>query len=886
MKNAGKTEDWLIERASGVWRKDPLRAILELFPFGTDPKYSLVRLQEPWRSRYPNCEYGLDAWACEVCDRIALHVAEHDFDMVNAVDPIRVAVASGHGPGKLEPLDNEIDTPRGRRKFGELKVGDLVFGVDGQPTRIVGIPYRGVRPCYKVTFDDGSSVVVGREHLWTVQGRQQRRKDTKGSALGKWVTLETHEIIERGVLRKNGAVMARQWCIPRARAVQFPRAEQPLPPYYVGVFIGDGTAASGNLSVRDIQVLEHLKEIGIAFEEYRCPDKDMFSVTVHHVRGGLRTAGLLGRRSHERFIPNCYKYASVEQRWELFRGLIDSDAYIDKQGSISYTTTSRQLADDVVWLVRSLGGKAWVRDTVKKSFYYDDDWRRVYCKDAYNVAIALPPNEKLGYAELYLLPRVGKKIQERYLTRWIASIEPVGDKEGMCISVDRADGLYLTHDFIVTHNSFFVGALTWWIMTTRPNCKGTITATTMPQLEAKTWAQVASMQKDCLTGHWFEITQGRGSMRMYAKESREGWACTAQTSKEENSESFAGQHAASSTSFYIFDEASGIPDKIWEVAEGGLTDGEPMIFAFGNPTRASGGFYNCFHRDAARWDTFKVDSRNAQLTNKKQIAEWAEVYGEDSDFFKVRVRGEFPDNASVQFIPTSAVEAAMSREAPGVGGNSFKRAIVGLDIARFGDDASVIATRIGRDAASIPFKEVRKLDGPMVGQALAAHCGYLLDTLKFREVRVYFDRAGVGASVWDWLRYEYNDPRVRYYPVDFGAKAQKSNVYANKRIEMWGRMKEWLITGDGCLPKNDDLKTELISPEFSYNDRQQMVLERKKDLKDRIGCSPDRADALSLTFADEMADLVSDDVESGRRQSWRRTNDMDPTTALEREDTW
>lgn len=90
MKNAGKTEDWLIERASGVWRKDPLRAILELFPFGTDPKYSLVRLQEPWRSRYPNCTYGLDAWACEVCDRIALRVAEHDFDMVNAVDSMRI----------------------------------------------------------------------------------------------------------------------------------------------------------------------------------------------------------------------------------------------------------------------------------------------------------------------------------------------------------------------------------------------------------------------------------------------------------------------------------------------------------------------------------------------------------------------------------------------------------------------------------------------------------------------------------------------------------------------------------------------------------------------------------------------------------------------------
>lgn len=430
-----------------------------------------------------------------------------------------------------------------------------------------------------------------------------------------------------------------------------------------------------------------------------------------------------------------------------------------------------------------------------------------------------------------------------------------------------------------------VGLLVWWIMATRPNAKGTITATTMPQLEAKTWAQIAAMQKDCLVGHWFEVTQGKGSMRLYAKEARESWACTAQTSKEENSESFAGQHAASSTSFYIFDEASGIPPKIWEVAEGGLTDGEPMIFAFGNPTQSSGGFYDCFHRDAARWIRFKVDSRQAQLTNKEQIKEWEEAYGADSDFFKVRVKGEFPDNASVQFIPTSAVEAAMSREAPGLHGNGLKRAVVGLDIARFGDDASVIATRVGRDAVSIPMKEIRKLDGRMVGERVAAHCQYLLDTLHFREVRIYFDRAGVGASVWDWLRYEYNDPRVRYYPVDFGSKAQKSTIYANKRVEMWGRLKEWLITGEGVIPQSEQIKLEMISPEFTYNDRQCMVLERKRDLKDRIGCSPDHVDALALTFADDYADVVAENDNRGASR-YRRITEQDPTLALEREEPW
>lgn len=434
--------------------------------------------------------------------------------------------------------------------------------------------------------------------------------------------------------------------------------------------------------------------------------------------------------------------------------------------------------------------------------------------------------------------------------------------------------------------SFLTGLLTWWIVCTRPNCRGTISATTMPQLQAKTWAQISALKRYCILGDMFEITTGRGSMKLYAKENPDGWGCSAQTSKEENSESFAGQHAASSTSFYLMDEASGIPDRIFEVCEGGLTDGEPMIFCFGNPTRSSGAFYNMFHADRDLWTLFKVDSREAQLTNKVQIAEWAKQWGEDSDFFRVRVRGEFPDNASLQFIPTSAVDEAMTREAPGLGGNRFQRAIIGLDIARFGDDTTVMTTRVGRDARSIPIKEFRKLDGPSVGEAVRAHAEYLLDTLRFKEVRIYFDRAGIGASVWDYFRYEFNDPRVRYYAVDFGMKASDASLYANKRVEMWGRMKDWLIDG-GCIQRSEELKTELISPEFYFNDKQQQTLERKSDLKDRIGCSPDHADSLALTFYDKNADKVGAEDYDGYedRKSKRRTaRDYDPYRALDMED--
>lgn len=425
--------------------------------------------------------------------------------------------------------------------------------------------------------------------------------------------------------------------------------------------------------------------------------------------------------------------------------------------------------------------------------------------------------------------------------------------------------------------SCLTGLLVTWLLATRPHMKGVITATTALQLETKTFAEIKKWLKHSLVEDMFEIQ----SRSIYAKESPETWRIDIQTCREENSEAFAGQHSASSSSVYLFDEASGVPDKIWEVAEGGLTDGEPFIFVFGNPTKNSGKFFECFHRDASRWTRYKVDSRDVALTNKKTIKEWADNFGEESDFFKVRVRGEFPDNASTQFIPTAAVEASTKREAPGLHGNDMKRAILGLDIARFGDDASVLTTRVGRDAVSIPQKEFRKLDGRMLGEATIAHAQYLLDGLGFDEVRIYFDRANVGAAVWDYFRYEVADPRIRYYPVDFGSGASNKNLYANKRAEIWGRMKAWFVVDGGVIPENKDLVTELTAPEYFYNDRQQIQLERKKDLKDRIGCSPDHADSLALTFADANVDTVAERSISRYRASYKRQRERDPYEEFE-----
>lgn len=386
-----------------------------------------------------------------------------------------------------------------------------------------------------------------------------------------------------------------------------------------------------------------------------------------------------------------------------------------------------------------------------------------------------------------------------------------------------------------------------WIMSTRPYARGTVTANTSDQLSSKTWAEICKWTKRCITGHWFTITSGKGAMRMSHIQAPQAWFCTAQTCREENSEAFAGQHAVNSTSFYIFDEASGVPDKIWEVAEGGVTDGEPMWFVFGNPTRNTGKFFECFNSQRHRWLTRQIDSRSVAITNKSQIDEWVSDYGEDSDFVRVRVRGVFPRASSLQFIPRDLVDEAMARPTQSVSLRS-RTAVVGVDVARFGGDQSVIRIRVGRDAASFPPKRFRELDT----MQLAARVSEQVTLLRQGglHVVIYVDGGGVGGGVVDRLRQLGFD----VIEVQFGAKADDPKKYANKRAEMWGRMKEWLAIG--TLPKDEALATDLTGVEYGFTVGDQIILEKKEDMKKRGMASPDDADALAVTFAYPVPDVV------------------------------
>lgn len=373
-----------------------------------------------------------------------------------------------------------------------------------------------------------------------------------------------------------------------------------------------------------------------------------------------------------------------------------------------------------------------------------------------------------------------------------------------------------------------------WIMSTRPFSRGTVTANTASQLESKTWSQISHWVGISLNSHWWKITRGKGSMRMCHVLHLDSWRCDGQTCREQNSEAFAGQHAANSTSFYIFDEASAVPDKIWEVAEGGLTDGEPMWFVFGNPTRNTGRFRECWGKFRRRWIQRQIDSRDCKLPNKQQIAEWEKDYGEDSDFFRVRVKGQFPRSSSTQLISTELVETAQKRV---ILPNEFRMApkILGIDPARFGDDLAVIARRQG--LASWPPAEYPEIDNmDLVGFAIQHADNWKPDAM--------FCDAGQGSGVIDRMR----QLQYKVIEVDFGGLATLRKDAANKRAEMWLELRDWLKAG-GALPDHERLRDDLISVEYGFDRHNRILLEKKESMKARGLDSPDYGDALAVTFA-------------------------------------
>lgn len=384
--------------------------------------------------------------------------------------------------------------------------------------------------------------------------------------------------------------------------------------------------------------------------------------------------------------------------------------------------------------------------------------------------------------------------------------------------------------------------LVLWAMSTRPHLSGVVTANTMSQLSTKTWRELALWHKRAINRHWFKWS----ATKFWHVKHPETWFVSAEPNTEHNSEAFAGRHAK--YKIIIFDEASAIPDKIWEVTEGAMTDPRSIWCVFGNPTKNTGRFKDCFEHDAARWGSRHIDSRTAKMTDKSELEEWIKAYGIDSDFVRVRILGLFPRFGAMQFISTEAVDKAMLGEVP-FEAWCLVPVVLGVDVARYGDDKSCIAVRQGRKLHEIrKFRELNTMQ--LAAEVVACMKDY------GGVAATFVDGVGVGAGVVDRLQMLGH----AVIEVNGGETAFEEVTYYNKTAEMWDRMRKWLVGGD--LPaKDSELRLALIGREYYFDDKERIRLERKRDMKKRGLASPDEADALCHTFAEELGDLVRNSVE-------------------------
>ena len=369
---------------------------------------------------------------------------------------------NGTGTGKAQPLTSKILTPTGWRLMGDISVGDSVISFDGLPTKVTAVYPQGEKIIYSVVFSDGSRTECCDEHLWLTQTLYERRKSR---ANPNWNCAKP----KVRSLQEIRASLDMQHFIPIASPVQLADQDYEIDPYILGVILGDGCITQNAIifSSADKEIVDQVRAflpdylfLRDILAENRCPQyRISMKEQARNAKGQmlphkwleiLRDIGLHGKDSLGKFVPEQYLHGSIKQRLSVLQGLMDTDGCVDKKtNSPIFTSISPMLAKAVASLVQSLGGTATIKN--KKTTYTYNGCKK-NGQDAYNVNINLPS----GLVPFRLKRKVDLyKANEKYMPRRkIVSVEECGIKPAQCISIDHPSRLYITDDYIVTHNTF------------------------------------------------------------------------------------------------------------------------------------------------------------------------------------------------------------------------------------------------------------------------------------------------------------------------------------------------------------------------------------------------------------------------------------------------
>lgn len=363
---------------------------------------------------------------------------------------------SRRGSGKAHPYDEWVYTTEGLKSWGDIKVGDYVYGDDGLPTKVIAIPFDGICPIYEIELANGKKVKCSEGHLWNVMSH--RRRGNK--------VLETKELLNLYKSpRKTKKGYELDCSLPICKEVEFEHKETKIDPYTFGLLLGDGCFRVPNCTTKTYFVANdedfevYKKYIPYNWVKYN-NTKLGYNLNVPNFGNILKEYGLYYTKSEDKFIPDEYKYNSIEVRINLLKGLLDTDGTVTPEGRIEIVLSSLKMIEDIKWICDSLGIN-YTKERVKHTWYYNKDREKVPCLDAWRLSI-------FSYKELFNLPRKLEVWRNRNRTNYseskyrgtkIVNIRYIGEEPAKCITVDNESHCYLINDFIVTHNSFCAAAM-------------------------------------------------------------------------------------------------------------------------------------------------------------------------------------------------------------------------------------------------------------------------------------------------------------------------------------------------------------------------------------------------------------------------------------------
>ena len=793
-----------------------------------------------------------------------------------------VAVKAGQKTGKALDLDTPLPTPRGWTTMGEVEVGDVLFDERGHRCRVLKVSDVFIgRTCYEVEFTGGEKIVADAEHEWETWSASSRRALGRNPKAATPRTVTTEQI--RGTIDTEHR--GREHGVAVAGPIECSEKVLPIPPYVLGVWLGDGHSRAGYVTTADEHVLYELAREG--FESRKLESKSGGLASTYALfdeEGSLRRKllplGVLG----DKRVPVAYLRASRGQRLALLQGLFDTDGTCDKRGRSEFVSTRKCLAESVHELACSLGLRPSIIEGLAKL-----DGRVIGPKWTVGLTTREP---------IFRLPRKLDRMKAAAAGRdtrfrTIKAVKPIESVPVRCITVDSPSSLFLCgRGFIPTHNSCLDGIAVYWFAECHGYTRVSALSASGDNLAEVLWSELRALWAKSQLA---EFPLGIPEPSVDPKTGFSVGGCRVVGLVAAKVESIGGISGA--RQLFIVDEASSEKfDLLWEGIEGNRTGGGKVLLT-ANPTRTAGVFFNVFRNPKNRriWKTFTLSSVVASrygipgMADKDVIAERIEVMGEDHPLVKVRVFGEFPDgstNAVVSLArwdratyrfekrhaartakpPTWTIddEARWQEEEAG-----FRRdpLHVGVDVAYEGDDDSVIFPRRGKRAYK--YRTHHGEDPVELGKTVIAVVDELGRPGETAWVKV--DTCGIGAGTYAYVKMigeerrrdkaaakhagrRYEGVLVAAVPVNVAERPtsvpdpddpEARPAYANLRAQIAFAVSDWMREG-GVVEPDERLEEELLAPTFSLDGQNRLKVESKKEVKKRLKRSPDAADGLQL----------------------------------------